>query len=452
VSWIKAICLFKIQPSAEDLGTLTALESRVISETKALLPRSFPAKNLPYEVVANAMNFLPAYCGLSDLFVQYGYPTFAAVPLRRSRVQSYVRIDTTILCEHVLHISKRRAGSLTPERKRELWSQVLDLKDKVFREKKGLGLTFDGSITTNGHAVNVHFKKPGIKYGFKRSKKSKEKLRQELKASYVEENLGVLKENPNIVVIDPNRRDLLYCRGLQEGKTFRYTSNQRAKECGYRLFQKKIKELKREHGVVTLESQIPTHRPLDRGQFEHYLRCTTDASPQLNAFYGKRFHAWARFRTYSRKQSSEARMVNNMKKTFGKDISIVLGDWSGGNAKYHQPSKVKGWRTTFRRHGLRCFLLDEFRTSALCPCCEERVVSGFKERPHSRPYRRAQGRFEWVHGLLGCTNLHCKEQAWTYRYFNRDAASTSNMVKIVQSLLQGMGRPERFRRGDPQLA
>ena len=140
--------------------------------------------------------------------------------------------------------------------------------------------------------------------------------------------------------------------------------------------------------MVTLESQIPTHRPLHRGQFEHYLRCSTEASPQLNAFYGKRFHAWARFRTYIRKQSLEARMVSNMKKKFGHDISIVLGDWSGGNTRSHQPSKVKGWRTTFRCHGLRRFLLDECRTSALCPCCEERVVSAFKERPHSRPYRR----------------------------------------------------------------
>ncbi|TPX39021.1 hypothetical protein SeMB42_g06521 [Synchytrium endobioticum] len=48
-------------------------------------------------------------------------------------------------------------------------------------------------------------------------------------------------------------------------------------------------------------------------------------------------------------------------------------------------------------------LIDGFRTLKRCPDCDG-TVEPFTSRPSSRPWKRAQGAYERVRGLLGCTN------------------------------------------------
>ncbi|KAI9096147.1 hypothetical protein DFS34DRAFT_155347 [Phlyctochytrium arcticum] len=51
--------------------------------------------------------------------------------------------------------------------------------------------------------------------------------------------VGGLQLAKNIVVADPNKRDILFCKDVNNGTTFRYTSNQRAVETGSRNFVKR---------------------------------------------------------------------------------------------------------------------------------------------------------------------------------------------------------------------
>ncbi|KAI8817742.1 uncharacterized protein EV422DRAFT_508810 [Fimicolochytrium jonesii] len=89
--------------------------------------------------------------------------------------------------------------------------------DKVFKHRKKLGLKFDGSISTNGYSVTIHFKKPGLKYGYRARKRSKAEMREEVEQLYFEHHIAELREAPNIVSIDLNKRDLLFCRPLAKG-------------------------------------------------------------------------------------------------------------------------------------------------------------------------------------------------------------------------------------------
>ncbi|TPX64658.1 hypothetical protein SpCBS45565_g05717 [Spizellomyces sp. 'palustris'] len=108
-----------------------------------------------------------------------------------------------------------------------------------------------------------------------------------------------------------------------------------------------------------------------------------------------------------------------MHNKFGKTLTLVMGDWSdaGRTAKFQTSSKTKGWRTCFKRNGIDCILLDEYKTSSVCPHCNssEFLQKSFKERPHSRPWRKCEGKIEKVHGLLGCTTPNCMQQDWTTR-------------------------------------
>ncbi|KAI8816264.1 uncharacterized protein EV422DRAFT_581618, partial [Fimicolochytrium jonesii] len=157
---------------------------------------------------------------------------------------SSVRIDTKILSTHILALGHHRMGKLTDQRKRELWGQFLNVNDKVFKDRKKLGLKFDGSISINGYSATIHFKKPGLQYGHRARKRSKAQMQEEVKQLYFEHHIAELREAPNIVSIDPGKRDLLFCRDIKKERPFRYTSNQRAVETKSRYFQRDMTERK----------------------------------------------------------------------------------------------------------------------------------------------------------------------------------------------------------------
>ncbi|KAI8821429.1 uncharacterized protein EV422DRAFT_619774 [Fimicolochytrium jonesii] len=209
---------FEEFPTEEEFARLTRLERTVLDELWALCPPQ--DEPLAYSLAVDAMPYLGAYCELSRLYERRGMRLFSAIPLRKSRIRSSVRIDTLILGTHILDVGRRRMGKLTDERKRELWGQFINVNDKVFKHRKKLGLKFDGSISTDGYSVTIHFKKPGLKYGHRARKRSKAQMREEVKQLYFEHHIAKLREAPNIVCIDPGKRDLLFCRDIEKERPF----------------------------------------------------------------------------------------------------------------------------------------------------------------------------------------------------------------------------------------
>ncbi|KAJ3177236.1 hypothetical protein HDU85_005947 [Gaertneriomyces sp. JEL0708] len=460
----KEYATFQVIPTQDECDSLPAPEWDLLQELWSLFP---PQDNcLQYQIVAEPLAYIGPYCGLSRLFEQHGMPLFSAIPLRRSRVQSSIRIDTLILGTHILGLVQSKIGKFTVERKEELWSQVLRLDKKVFKHRKHLGLEFDYSITTNGYSASIHLKHPTLRYGYKRPSRSKAALQQEVKGLYVENHMKELRDAPNIVVIDPNKRDLLFCRDIKEGLPFRYTSNQRAFETKSRMFRRELEALKREAGVQDVETAIPSHKSMDVASFAAFVADFQANTTTLQPFYDRPVHLENRFKAYSLKQRSESKLIRNMRKQYGKRFTVVLGDWNdaGRTMRFQASSKTVGFRKLFTRNRISCFLLDEFRTSSRCMYCEGELIKNFATRPHSRPWRRAQGTTEKVHGLLGCPNPDCTKQDWPLRrvpkrgsdnahrllkmkLFNRDVLSTHNMVKIVQFMLEHDGcRPPIFSR------
>ena len=125
----------------------------------------------------------------------------------------------------------------------------------------------------------------------------------------------------------------------------------------------------------------------------------------------------------------------------------------------------------FRKAGYRVLLLDEYRTSQICPLCEGRCET-FKSRLSPKPWRDDIVK---VHGLLRCQSEKClrilmqqpffrqltlNSQVGTpaeraramdrlanlARLWNRDDVATLNQLTIVASLLAGNGRPIPFQR------
>ncbi|KNC96900.1 uncharacterized protein SPPG_07727 [Spizellomyces punctatus DAOM BR117] len=451
--YLKSVFLFDVVPELEFLDDLTPLESEVLEEIWSLDLPFLPNDPLAYAIVADPMSFFPAYCKLSGLYEQYGFQRFSAIPLRRSLIQSHVRIDTIILYQHILCITRRDAETVEKD---DLWMRVCNLCTKAFRSR--CGMHFEGSITTDGASVSVYLKHPEAdKYGKRGARKSANTVAAEVKALYVENNLPACRAAENVVVIDPNKRDILYCQD-SNGTTFRYTANQRAVETGSRRFAKRREAMKEEAGVDLIESRIPSHKTMNLMDFTRYLLVRRADWDRRKEFYSHPAHTRWKWHSFINRQKSESDLISNMRNKYGENFTVVMGDWSdaGRTARFQTSSKTKGWRTLFKRNRIDCFLLDEYKTSSVCPRCSssEFVEKKFKTRPHSRPWRRREGKIEKVHGLLGCTNPNCLQQAWTsgMRYWNRDMLSTCNMLLIVRSMLDGHGRPEVFSRSVPAVA
>ncbi|KND02386.1 uncharacterized protein SPPG_02855 [Spizellomyces punctatus DAOM BR117] len=443
--YLKSVFLFDTVPELLDL---TPLESEVLEEIWSLDLPFLVDNPLAFAVVVDPMSFFPAYCRLSSLYEKHGFRRFSAIPLRRSLIQSHIRIDTVILHQHILCITRQEAEAVA---KVDLWLRVCNLQNKAFRSRHGM--CFEGSITTDGTSMSVYLKHPDAdKYGKRGARKSAKTLEAEVKAVYVENNLPACRAAENVIVIDPNKRDILYCQD-SNGTTFRYTANQRCKETGSRRIAKR-REAMKAGGIDLIESRIPSHKTMNLMDFTRYLLVRRADSDRRKEFYSHPAHTRWKWHAFINRQKSESNLISNLRNKFG-NFTIVMGDWSdaGRTARFQTSSKTKGWRTLFKRNRIDCFLLDEYKTSSVCPHCSSDVEKGFKTRPHSRPYRRREGKIEKVHGLLGCTNPNCLQQAWTMRYWNRDTLSTCNMVTIVQSMLDGHGRPEVFsRRSVPAVA
>ncbi len=98
----------------------------------------------------------------------------------------------------------------------------------------------------------------------------------------------------------------------------------------------------------------------------------------------------------------------------------------------------------FRRAGFDVLLLDEYKTSKVCPDCERETVETFKRRENPKPWRND---VVTVHGLLRCQSEFCQQSCGhESRLWNRDFVATLNQKSIVESMLAGEGRPGRFQR------
>jgi hypothetical protein len=248
------------------------------------------------------------------------------------------------------------------------------------------------------------------------------------------------------VVVDPNKRDLLYCLG-SNGKKMRYTQSQRSVETRSKKYRKIREALTIEQGKNSNPMNVVAPKSTCNYQaFDLYLRefFYPNSFRDREVFYRQYLFRKLKLNTYINTQKSESQFINKFKKTYGDDTPVIIGDWDSHNFTPHGQitTKGKGFRNMFRRSGLtKIYLIDEYKTSKTCPRCHG-VVETFKKRRNPKPWKN---NIVTVHGLLRCQSENC-QQACGYgeRYFNRDDVSTVNMMYIVKETRNTGSRPAIF--------
>ena len=303
-------------------------------------------------------------------------------PLRSDIAPKYFKFDTSAILKLLFPSSnkgtkyegKQYYSSNIIKCQEIIWDRFFKTTKKIF--DKANGFSFHFMIETDGVGCSIIL-----------SRKEKIQNFNDESEKYVDdENLIHTNYlNKNIVGIDPNKSDLIFCMDSYQNK-FRYTQCQRNKEIGFKKnkiirnrakMKTKILFEGKNHNINEIESKLSLYnkKTTDYDKFIEYIKIKNQINSFLEPFYYKRKWRVMKFETISRSKKSEDQMLNAFSEVFGgpDEVVIAFGNYGGAHMKGIDPVKGKGFRKTFRRAGFEVLLVDEFRTSKLCSHCRKQI-------------------------------------------------------------------------------
>jgi hypothetical protein len=424
----------------------------------------FEENNIYYELKSNTQYFLYGMFHISNELEKINniriqneekqIRLFNVLPLRTNIIPKNICIDTCGIIQNFMgenYDSKLLTTYKKQNKYFELWNTYFKLNKRVF--KKGQKYTFSHMIRTDGISCCVLFVKVGENSKPLAKTYANKKCCQEENIDYIEKaNVNDIKCK-KIVCADPNMSDLIYCGYKDDNDkliTFRYTQNQRRLETRMKKYSKIKDKLNKEtmineKSVKELETILSklNSKTSSYEKFKVYCIEKNKVNYQLYSHYEQKLFRKLKLNAFTNTQKSENKMIKNFQKKYGnpEETIFVMGDYDKGdyNMKGKEPVICKKFRRIFRNAGYTTFLVNEFRTSKLCNCCNEELEY-FLERPSKKPKLIKEGKTEICHGLLRCKSVKHKSEI----FHNRDKNAVQNMLNIVKSIIQTGKRPNIF--------
>jgi len=380
---------------------------------------------------------------------------FNVLPLRTNIIPKNICIDTCGLICNFLgdeptnpHLKNYKKGN----NQINLWNKYFKLNKRVF--KKGQKYKFSHMIRTDGVSCCVLFVRVD-KNGKPLPKTWQNKqCCQEENIDYIEKvELTEELKKMKVVCADPNYSDLIYCGSKDDNgnlQTFRYTQNQRRLETRMKKYNKIKDKLNKEtlineKSIKEIETELSTlnSKTCNYDKFKNYCIEKNKINHQLYSHYEQRCFRKFKLNSFTNTQKSELKMVKNFSNKYGSpdNTIFVMGDYDKGdyNMKGVESVICKKFRRIFRNAGYKTYLVNEFRTSKLCNCCNEELEM-FLERLSKKPKLNKEGKTEICHGLLRCQSVKHKCEI----FHNRDKNAVQNMLNIVKSVFEKGKRPDIF--------
>jgi hypothetical protein len=460
----------KVKKDLMNFGNLTSDEKYhkwIIQERIKLYPNKtkFDNDNIYYDLKSNTQDFLHSMFHISieleklnEIRIQNEEKQirlFNVLPLRTNIISKNICIDTCGLISNFLgdeptttHLRDYKKDN----NQVNLWNKFFKLNKRVF--KKGQKYTFSYMIRTDGVSCCVLFVRVDANGKPLPKTWKNKKCCEEENIDYIEKvELTEELKNMKVVCADPNYSDLIYCGSKDENgnlQTFRYTQNQRRLETRLKKYNKIIDKINKETKIenqsikeIETELSVLNSKTSDYDKFMYYCIEKNNINYKLYSHYEQTFFRKFKLNRFTNTQKSELKMVKNFSNKYGKpDKTIfVMGDYDKGD--YHMKGKepviCKKFRRIFRNAGYKTFLVNEFRTSKLCNCCNGELEH-FLERPSQKPKLKKENKTEICHGLLRCQSVKHKSEI----FHNRDKNAVQNMLNIVKSVFDTGKRPNIF--------
>jgi len=278
-------------------------------------------------------------------------------------------------------VDKEKYGHLTKNKKKKI-------KDKLKEEAK---------LKKQKEANDRKIKKKLESDAFKKlPKEERDRINLEKRQKSIDEKKVPYVEFPYItelvqselddltlakrVYVDPGKRCLLFMID-DNGNIFEYTNKSRMYHTKRLKYQKTRLLFKKKHNMIKLETELSEHnsKSCDILKFSNYIKKKDEVYKTLFDKYMNPIFRKLKWFTYINTQKEDMRLLNNLVKFYGEDVTFIIGDWS----EEHQmknfistPGKhLKQLLTRVRPNGkqFKVYTLDEFRTSCLHHETEQRV-------------------------------------------------------------------------------
>jgi hypothetical protein len=431
-----------------------------------------------YDVCVYPQDYIKAMIYINNQFNSFNVKhkddpikLFHVIPLRTNIIPKYITIDTSALIN--LYIKEDIAYYLKSVKNKgdEIWDANFETNKREFRRP---GYSFHHMIKTDGISVSILLAKVGPN-----KKPINIRLTQNTKIKKADipyiENTEITDDikKKTIVVTDFGHSDLAYMMAEtpalertiikdKEGKIigdrthntkeFRYTRNQRNKEMGDKKYRNITEMIKKEtiimnRTVKEIETELSNYnsKTCDFNKFKEYCKVKNKMNRILFGYYAEIMYRKFKMNRYTNTQKSESKMINNMKKKYGdpKDCIIIAGDYdSKDNMKGRLPAISKKLIKLYKEAGYETYMINEHKTSKVCNHCETGENENFLMRPSPKP--KTKGKPSLVWGLVRCNNEECKQ------IHNRDVNACRNMLKIIKSIIKGLGRPKIYTKKDAE--
>jgi hypothetical protein len=412
-------------------------------QKKLILPvRKFKKDNIYYDIQCSPMDYLPCMIYMMKQIEIEEVSMNNPFPLRSDIIPKHIRIDTTTLVHSLL---TKKYGNKSDylfkgnlkKNEDKIWEFFFRTEIQCFKKKD---YSFHHMIETDGISTSMLLiRTDNVGKRVKQANtQPNEKYIDELK------DYSELKKM-KIVSVDPGKCDLLYCVNgdTKECNKFRYSQDQRRKECKIKKYHKiilKEKETKiKRKTIIEWETQLSLHnrKTLDFKKFKKYIKEKNKINKIILDFYCKEVFRKLKLNGYINRKRSEQKLLNRFESQFGSPNKVIIGfgDFEQRkHMKFKEPIKGKGMRTLFRKNGYKTYLVDEFRTSCKCANCGNDCCK-FMTRESPKPYRN---NLQLVHGLLGCKTC--------IGFWNRDCNGAVNIWKIIKNTILGKSRPSYLQR------
>ena len=269
----------------------------------------------------------------------------------------------------------------------------------------------------------------------------------------------------NWVVIDPGMNSI-FTMLSKDGKTkYEYTKQLHINRTSRKKMLEKIERIKKEK-ITKLENSLCDDEKRGKTSnnykdFKEYYNKKMKLHDELVKLYDCDKLNKLKWNQFINEKRSEKMLINDIKRKFGSNVVLILGDWSMNKShiKSHSPTPNKKY-TKILEKNILTLTINEFRSSQIhnqtnkkCENYIEKyegkktniksVFSLEKLRKTNEKKYKKKIEDKKIHKILFCkTKGELNENK--IKYINRDYNATLNLINITKSIIKNNHRPETF--------
>lgn len=416
----------------------------------------FEKGSLVYDLEARPFKYLLSFLKINQERKKRGQKLFQPLCLRNSCIPKHIPINIKALIYMFpfKNYKGRTKGELLSQATSNeyltysIWMKYFKINSRCFEQK---GYRFYNRIDTDGISCNILFIRKGFKGKTRKGlsdeeKATNKKLRDEFikvrkqktikKASELSDSDKEILLKKKMVGLDPGTRTTVQLCD-KEGKSLKYTSQQRQYESFGRRSKRTREIIRRTNGILDIEKSLNevNCKDVDSEVFKNYIQIKSSVNTQVRNHYEQEVYRKMKLRIFINGRRSEDFLLNRIQNKFGLNIVIGYGNWSRREQmKGTSPSMRNGIRRLISKK-FETVSVDEYNTSKRCYHCDNELEN----------YRDKMNRK--VHRCLVCRKcLSLENGKGAMRHMNRDINGSLNILRCLESVLKGEERPRCLQR------